>query len=721
MKKIIERIRSFFTKITTGTRAYAGTVSEGRRGALIALYALLLFWAFSFFYGGYTYLPLLLAILIGVALSAAVPAVLYAVFFLLFGSKSVTRALFITELILLSFIAIIACQGKEIVPGLLFALLLTTAVDLLGRCAYLWIFKKNGKKSVLVTGICSVLVILLVLLFLIPDGFAAHHTERYAKLQKDAKTTVRTLQENAGENATESLTYGPGEDDDLCSETVDLSAFAKRGFLNRIFMQFKFRFDLDEAPVSGKIWLPKEEKACPVLFIIHGNHGLEAESYLGYEYLGEYLSQNGYAVVSVDENCCNTLSDENDARAVLLLENVKQVLAWNVEKGNVLEGRLDPERITLAGHSRGGEAVCIAALFNRYTRYPENANLKFDYGFSIRSLIAIAPTTEQYMPAGKTFDLSDVSYLLIHGSNDQDVSKVMGEKQYDHIHFTKGDGAFASSIYVIGANHGQFNALWGRYDTSFPQSRFFDVAGLMTEEDQHLLLCKLMRAFLDVTLLGEENNKALFYDINAYREDLPDVAFEQTYRDDTFRTLFDFNEANDPGSVENAPQILDVSGAKEWTEKKRKMGSDGAGENYALAFHWGEDEKDVRVVVKPGELDLSQDLFSFNIADMREKKEVKDAGPLDYSVIFTDADGNRAVLDAPVQVLPTVCVKLYKFESLLGHNTYKHQFTTVRVNPADGKQDPGFDAGKIKEIEISFHESTGDIELDDIGICKAMP
>ena len=73
-----------------------------------------------------------------------------------------------------------------------------------------------------------------------------------------------------------------------------------------------------------------------MLFIIHGNHEYPVKSYLGYEYLGEFLASWGYAMVSVDEQCCNDLWGENDGRAILLLENIKKIREQNVWKENMI-------------------------------------------------------------------------------------------------------------------------------------------------------------------------------------------------------------------------------------------------------------------------------------------------------------------------------------------------------------------------------------------------
>lgn len=60
------------------------------------------------------------------------------------------------------------------------------------------------------------------------------------------------------------------------------------------------------------------------------------------------MASFGYFVVSIDENICNDLVDENDARAVLLLENIKQILSWN-EDGDFDMKHVKEIRILFSG------------------------------------------------------------------------------------------------------------------------------------------------------------------------------------------------------------------------------------------------------------------------------------------------------------------------------------------------------------------------------------
>ena len=111
------------------------------------------------------------------------------------------------------------------------------------------------------------------------------------------------------------LTYGPDGGTDMTTGTVDLSPYvAKEKKWHRIYRSFFTKHTRKDAPIAGKIWFPKEAENCPVVFMAHGNHSITAESYRGYDYLGEYLASHGYVFVSVDENILNERSGENDAR-----------------------------------------------------------------------------------------------------------------------------------------------------------------------------------------------------------------------------------------------------------------------------------------------------------------------------------------------------------------------------------------------------------------------
>ena len=264
--------------------------------------------------------------------------------------------------------------------------------------------------------------------FLFTSGFADQDIRRYLALNqnRDARLTALEPSLGPGPHPTAVVDYGPGQE--VEAGTVDLSAYMSRdtGGLVGNFVDVYWDYDLSQVPMEGRVWYPADGEACPVLFIAHGNHEISTDSYLGYAYLGEYLASHGYVVVSVNQNACNMLIGENDGRAVLLLEHIGLLLGYAQDEGNPLYGRLDSGNIAIAGHSRGGEMVATAYLFNGYDRYPENGAIRFDYHYTIRSIIALAPTVNQYKPADHSVELEDVNYLLLHGAADRDVSSFMG-------------------------------------------------------------------------------------------------------------------------------------------------------------------------------------------------------------------------------------------------------------------------------------------------------
>ena len=137
---------------------------------------------------------------------------------------------------------------------------------------------------------------------------------------------------------------------------------------------------------------------------------------------GELLASRGYIVASVDENFLNgNIRGENDARGWMLLKHLQAWKGFNDSTGSPLQGKVDMHNIALMGHSRGGEAVTVAGAFNRLAYYPDDATVKFDFNFDIKSLVAIAPVDGQYRPADKPTPVTNYNYFLIHGSHDGDV------------------------------------------------------------------------------------------------------------------------------------------------------------------------------------------------------------------------------------------------------------------------------------------------------------
>ena len=111
-------------------------------------------------------------------------------------------------------------------------------------------------------------------------------------------------------------------------------------------------------------------------------------------------------------------------------------------------------------------------------------NVKFDYNFSIRSIVAIAPADGQYKPAGHLTPLENINYLVIHGGHDADAAIFMGIRQFNRVHFTDDNFWFKSAIYIYRANHNQFNTVWGKFDATGNKRALLNQQPIMALEKQ---------------------------------------------------------------------------------------------------------------------------------------------------------------------------------------------------------------------------------------------
>ncbi len=620
--------------------------------------------------------------------------------------------------------------------------------------------------------------------FLAGQGFEDTYIDRYLEL--GARQRVKELpteQEKAellkeledGPYTVLSTPYGTGSGDALSSGTANISRFAENEGLDG-FLKEKYQgYPLTEVPLSGMVWYPKEASHCPTLFIIHGNHSWITDSYLGYGYLGDYLASHGYVVVSVDENACNGLSNENDGRAVLLLENIRQLVRYNRKEGNPLHGKMDEGNLALAGHSRGGEAIATAYLFNGLEHYPENGNCTFHYHFSIKSLAAIAPTCGQYRPSGRDVELKDVNYLVLHGSNDQDVFTFMGMEQYKDVTFSGEKDCIKTSLYLAGANHGQFNSLWGKYDLMEPVNRGLNVGNFISEEEQQQVAKLYLRAFLDVTLennsrqetqgkspgkaefrekldgtlkeaeaeeqpdgtLGEAEAKGLpdgisgekevleelLTDCWKYQEVLPRTLYVQSYQVSGMGTLCNFEE-DARLETGTAPGVrIKASHVGSWREQLLYFSNGEPRGNHAAVLRWeqegpsgsGKAASVPELTISLPETDLEGKSLQFDVMDLQEDFSEEEAEPIKMELVLQDSPGREDAVDVGEYcvVYPSFPVRLNKLQYLWGKPDYKHQFQTVSV-PADAFT--GINKGEIRKITVRFLGKSGKVAIDHVGI-----
>ena len=183
-----------------------------------------------------------------------------------------------------------------------------------------------------------------------------------------------------------------------------------------------------------------------------------------------------------------------------------------------------------------------AAAFNRLDRYPDDANFEFDFGFRIRSVVAIAPVDGQYLPTGRHVPIENVNYMVFHGSHDGDVTSFHGLRQYKRLSFTDGGDYFKTAIYMYRANHGQWNSVWNNKDNGPRSGRILELSALVDPEEQREMGKIYISAFLEATLHDDKRYLPLFRDHRVIGEWLPNTMYITRFESSTFRPIATFDE-----------------------------------------------------------------------------------------------------------------------------------------------------------------------------------
>jgi dienelactone hydrolase len=414
-----------------------------------------------------------------------------------------------------------------------------------------------------------------------------------------------------GAFAVRTLSYGSGTDKHRAiyrdavawrTEPVDASKLVDLGRQAKSRNKY-WGFTPKKMPLNARVWYPDGSGPFPLLLIAHGNHDMKDYSDPGYAYLGELLASRGYIVASLDMNFINGgIRNENDARAWFFLKHLEQWRRWNDDPAHPFHGRVDMDRIAIAGHSRGGEAVGLAATFNQLDRYPDDATITFDFHFHIRSVIAIAPVDGQYKPANRLMPVENVNYLVFHGSHDGDVTSFGGLRQYQRVRFTDGERHFKAAVLVYRANHGQWNTVWGAHDNGPRSSRTLDLRTLMPAEDQRQFAKVYVSAFLDATLRDDERYLPLFRDYRVAGDWLPKTMYINRFEESSFEPVADYEDDVDV-TTGTAPGVrLEGEHLSTWKESLVQLRSstaqtlDNSMFNNVVTLGWnnhlaGDDEK----------------------------------------------------------------------------------------------------------------------------------
>jgi dienelactone hydrolase len=584
------------------------------------------------------------------------------------------------------------------------------------------------------------------------------------------------------------LYYGSGTDRNrpeyrdsvaLTTEPVDASKLVDLGTTAKSRNSY-WGFTPAKMPLNARVWYPDGDGPFPIVLIAHGNHNMKEFSDPGYGWIGELLASRGYIVASLDMNFINGgIRGENDARGWFFLKHLEQLRKWNDAPDNPFTGKADLDNVALIGHSRGGEAVGHAAAFNTLTHYPDNANVRFDFGFGIRSIIAIAPVDGQYQPTNRLVPVENVNYLVFHGSHDGDVSSFMGIRQYQRVAFTDDEPRLKAAVFVYRANHGQWNTVWGAHDNGHRSPRILDLRTLMPPEDQRQFGKVYISAFLDATLRSRKEYLPLFRDHRVAADWLPKTMYITRFEESTFRPIAGFEEDIDvtSGSVKGVRMQGDSLAT--WQESRlslRTANSPAEGSsqyNNAVTLGWnnrlaGEDTTRMGPTAAytitlpdnlPADFNLDErsalqflmmptetmpgpraepkdstaaadSAASANRPRPRPEKrdEDEELPPVDFSIVLTDANGvssalpvsNYGVVRRPLEswVLMRRDLERSRFasQSEIVLQTYSLPLADFRAAA------PALDVRRIRSIRFLFDRAmAGTIIVDDIGFAALDP
>ena len=591
----------------------------------------------------------------------------------------------------------------------------------------------------------------------------------------------------AGPFAVKYLIYGSGKDklrsafrDSVAIKTgvMDLSPYVQLMPPQAKDHDKTWGFDLKHGPINGRVWYPDGPGPFPLVLIVHGNHTPTDFSDPGYRYLGELLASRGFILVSVDENFINGLGGENDGRAWVLLQHFKAWKAFTDSASNPFRGKVDCNNLGIMGHSRGGEAVGHAASFNRMSRYPDDGNIKWDFNFNIRAVVAIAPVDGQYKPAGTWEPLENVNYLVIHGSHDGDVSDFSGLRQYQRLKFTDGKPWFKSAWYVYRANHGQWNTVWNNKDRGPRSQRSLDLRALLDPEDQRQFGRVVIGGFLEAALHGRSEYLPMFRDQRTIGQWLPKTMYITRFQETSFRTLANYEEDVDLTTGSRSGVTISADSLATWKEapvplrqnndeqntnaawlgwNNRIAGPDtskrGVPASYSLrlsdslmtVLHTG-DETSVMLSIAPtkqmpGPRGAARDTTKSAADSAKAARDSAaarrnrpkppevhdDSLPMDLSVELVDADGHAARLPlttfGPVRRPLETHISRRADRETAFRNPYELVLQTYTLPLSEfGKVAPSFQPSRLRIIRLVFDRTpSGTVVLDDVGIANMDP
>ena len=429
----------------------------------------------------------------------------------------------------------------------------------------------------------------------------------------------------------------------------------------------------------------------PLFIIEHGNHSFcnvsgythdtcpsRKLNHMGYMGLLDRLASHGIIAVSIDAYDMTGVSTQWIAeRSDLILKHLELWSHMNntatyTSYPDFFSGRfanhVDMTKISVSGHSRGGEASVGAYMRNT--------------AFNIISVSSIAPVD------GQVYILPDVPYFVILPAADGDVYNLSGMKIYDRAGSTlpTPDGTTKSGIDVYGASHNFFNTVWAADGDDGAAGR----DDYIPAADQQRLGEMYLIAFARVHL----NSEAVYEDLFRGKLKFPSTAG---------RKIYPFRHEKAHSKIENGTGSGTASGGATVTS----VSSPSVHSTQAIRIGWASSSAQYTYTVPLSQRDASSfEVLSFRAAQTNSASNPA-SGNQNFQVELVGGGYTKAVYEGQFGAIP----KPYNRSG-----TDQNVMTTVRI-PLHSfiMNHAGVTLDNIDTIRFKFNSPTsGEIYVDDI-------
>ena len=503
------------------------------------------------------------------------------------------------------------------------------------------------------------------------------------------------------------------------TRTIDIS-----DFLSDLPITYNWPFNSTAVPINGLIRIPNGSGPFPLAVFVHGNHSASENSTSGYVYLLELLASHGIIAASIDCNFLNgSVRGENDARAIVHLEHIRQFQIWNTQIGHPLHEKADLSRIMIIGHSRGGEGVGHASLFNSITSVQPDLggpSVALDgsaglgpYGFPLLAVAAIAPTDSQYTPVSGATKVKD-NYFVIHGSRDGDVWPFNGYRTYDRAHPinlsnpTQDAEGSKSLLWLIGGNHNYFNSVWSG-----------EGSPTVTRAEQETVARVYLGAIAKANLLNQPTYLKLLRDhrlawTNTWISN--NIKLTSQYQDPR-RTFIDHYEQNTPNHP-SLPVVGTISSAGLTVTEMSLHGSaydNTYQETKATKLAWTSAGGYYKIQVASGLVTGTHQYLVMRCGQTDDDQNTPDKNQ-NFAISLSDGTHFHTVLAGDYGELP--------YPSQLNNSVKRSVMQTLRI-PLKTFNDAGVNIMGIVEVKMAFDEPQigtttvkGSLYIDEIQISE---